>query len=88
MLMGADGPHSADRHGSGKIPLHRRKAFRLILLAKLFGIAVALVMLHEVQVKFGMGAVALALLHVVVVGALLFYAGKRRPQRGQSTHNS
>ena len=59
-------PHSARSH----IPLHRRKTLWIALLAKIVAVALALVFLREVEVRFG---IEIALLHAAVIVTVLAY---------------
>lgn len=69
---GADG-HNARRH----IPFHRRKMLWIVLLAKIVGMALVLVFVREVEVRFGIG---MALLHAAVIVAVLAYIFWIRPR--------
>jgi len=65
-----DGDRADARGAPAHVPLHRRKALWLVVLAKVVGVALALVFLREVQVRFG---IAIALLHVAVIVTVLVY---------------
>ncbi|AII11165.1 hypothetical protein EP51_44765 (plasmid) [Rhodococcus opacus] len=55
----------------------------IIILAKVFGIAIVLVLLRGLQVQLGIGVAMLVLLHAAGIAALVVYLVRRRTRHGR-----